>query len=292
MQPEPLITWSDQLKEFISFLALFLGAGAIGFRYSALRGMRITTDRPFYEDAARGAGRLGLIGVIVNLIMIVVQLPAIAARRHLDVWGLVATDPLTLMQIVFCLAALVGFVLAAGRIPIGWILAAIGVIAGSLRAVFLGQWSRLVNPVHALAAGLWIGTLFVLVIAGLSALARHEHGRTRRAEIAADMVNGFSPLALTMGFIVVCFGLITAWRHLHVLSNLWSTPYGETLIVKLVLVAGVFSLGAWNWRRQRPMLGTEESATAIQRSATSELLVALFVLIATAILVSLPSPKG
>jgi putative copper export protein len=143
-----------------------------------------------------------------------------------------------------------------------------------------------------LAAGLWIGTLFILVVAGLRALVRHEHGRTRRAAIAAEMVNGFSPLALTMGVVVVCFGLITAWRHLHVLSNLWSTPYGYALILKLVLVAAVFSLGAWNWRRQRPSLGSEEAASSVQRSATSELVVAGLVLIVTAILVSLPSPKA
>jgi putative copper export protein len=171
-------------------------------------------------------------------------------------------------------------------------LAAIGVVVGALRLVFLGQWSKLVNPVHSLAAGLWIGTLFVLVVAGLSALLRHEPSRARRGAIAADMVNRFSPLAMTMGGVVVTFGLITAWRHLHVLSNLWSTPYGDALIVKLLFAGSVFLLGAWNWRRQRPTLGTEEAAASIRKSATGELVMATLVLLATAIVVSLPSPKG
>jgi putative copper export protein len=139
---------------------------------------------------------------------------------------------------------------------------------------------------------LWIGTLFVLAGAGLSALLRHEPTRERRGAIAADMVNGFSPLALTMGGIVVVFGLITAWRHLHVLSNLWSTPYGIALIVKLLFAAMVFGFGAWNWRRQRPTLGTEQAAQAIRRSSIAELSVATLVLVATAIVVSLPAPKG
>jgi putative copper export protein len=95
-----------------------------------------------------------------------------------------------------------------------------------------------------------------------------------------------------MGGVVVLFGLITAWRHLHVLANLWSTPYGYTLIVKLCVVALVFSLGAWNWRRQRPTLGSESAATSIRRSATMELLVAATVLLITAILVSLPAPRA
>jgi putative copper export protein len=230
--------------------------------------------------------------VILSLILAVTELPGLAARKHLSAVAFAASDPATMMQLGFLLLAVIGYAMAAGRIRAGWVLAAIGVVAGALRLVFLGQWSRLVNPVHSLAAGLWLGTLFVLVVAGLSALLRHEPTRDRRGAIAADMVNGFSPLALSMGGVVVVFGLITAWRHLHVLSNLWSTPYGDTLIVKLILVAVVFGLGAWNWRRQRPTLGTESAASSVRRSATAELTVAMLVLVVTAIVVSLPAPKG
>jgi putative copper export protein len=224
--------------------------------------------------------------------MVWVELPGLAARKHVSPLAFATSDHVTMMEIGFLLLALIGYALAAGSIKAGWPLAAIGIIAGALRLIFLGQWSRLVNPVHSLAAGLWLGTLLVLVVAGLSALLRHEATRDRRGAIAADMVNGFSPHALTMGPIVVVFGLITAWRHLHVLSNLWSTPYGYTLIVKLVLVATVFGLGAWNWRRQRPTLGSEGAATSIRRSSIAELTVATVVLVVTAILVSLPAPKG
>ena len=128
--------------------------------------------------------------------------------------------------------------------------------------------------------------------AGLSALFRHEPAYTRRGAIAADMVNGFSPLALAMGGVLVTFGLITAWRHLHRLSNLWSTPYGYAVIVKLVFVAMVFALGGWNWRRQRPTLGGEAAAVSIRRSAIAELSVAGIVLVITAIVVSLPVPRA
>jgi putative copper export protein len=273
MQAEPLLQVSDVVKEFISFIALFLGAGPIGFRYFALRGRSTDTDRAFYDDAARRAAAIGLVGVVIGLVMAWSELPDLAARRHVSAGALLTSDPATMMQFGFLTLAL------------------IGVIAGALRLVFLGQWSRLVNPVHSLAAGLWIGTLFVLVVAGLSSLFAHEP-RGRRGPIAADMVNNFSPLALSMGGVVVTFGLITAWRHLHVLSNLWSTPYGYALIVKLLLAATVFSLGAWNWRRQRPTLGSEDASISIRRSSIAELTVATLVLIATAIVVSLPSPKA
>ena len=292
MQAEPLIQWSDPVKELTGFVALFLSAGAIGFRYFALRGRRIETDRPFYDDAARRAASLGLIGIVISLVVAVVALPALAARRHTTVATLVTSDVATMLQIGLLLVALIGFVMATSRRDLGWLFAAVGVIVGALRSALLGKWASLVNPIHSLAAALWIGTLFVLVVVGLGALLVHEPTRERRGAIAADMVNGFSPLALSMGGVVVLFGLITAWRHLHRLSNLWLTPYGDALIVKLVFVAIVFALGAWNWRRQRPMLGAESAAVAIRRSATAELAIAGIVLVITAIIVSLPSPKA
>jgi putative copper export protein len=112
-----------------------------------------------------------------------------------------------------------------------------------------------------------------------------------RGLIVADMVNGFSPLALRCGVLLVLSGLTTAWLHLKPLSSLWTTPYGYALLVKLGLVAIVFGLGAWNWRRQRPRLGDDAAAGRIRRSSTMELAVATLVLMVTAILVSLPSPK-
>jgi putative copper export protein len=60
---------------------------------------------------------------------------------------------------------------------------------------------------------------------------------------------------------------------------------------KLVVVGVVLGLGAWNWRRVRPSLGTEGGALKIRRSASTELAFAALVLLLTAILVSTPSPK-
>lgn len=291
MQVSLSVDWADPPRELIGFIAQFLAAGGIGFRYFALRSPRIEADRPFYADAAQRAAIAGIVGVAMSVLLMVYGLPALAARRHTTAVALLTSDVQTMLQAIFLVVALAGFAVAAMRVAAGWPIAAIGVVVGSLRAVFTGKWASLVNPVHVLAAGFWIGTLFVLVTAGLSALLRNESTRERRGVIAADMVNGFSPLALTMGGVVVLFGVITAWRHLHILSNLWTTPYGITLIVKLVFVATVFVLGAWNWRRQRPILGSEPAAVAIRRSSTAELTVAGIVLVITALLVSLPSPR-
>jgi len=161
-----------------------------------------------------------------------------------------------------------------------------------LRNGFLAQWGELSNPLHVLAGGLWIGTLFVMLVAGIQIVLHNEVARDERGPMVSDMVYSFSPLALSAAPVLITFGVIIAWEHLHVLSNLWSSPYGITLIVKLCLVAIVFALGAWNWRRQRPALGSETAAFAIKRSATMEVAAAALVLVATAILLSIPAPKA
>jgi putative copper export protein len=300
MAPEPLIAWPKPLIELLEFVGVFLAAGAVGFRYAVLRG-RLALANPgdtgllggVSGAAARRAAGIGALGAVLIAMRIAFALPGLAARNHTSISQVVLSTPAVTLWVALTVAALLGFLLARASAPraytLGWVLAGIGIVGGTLRNGLVGQWTRLVNPIHLLAAGLWIGTLFVLVVAGLTAV-RHAKG-DRAGAIVADMVNAFSPLALACGATVVLFGVITAWQHLKALSNLWTTPYGYALIAKLCVVAMVFALGAWNWRRQRPSLGSEMAAASIRRSATAELAVATTVLIITSILVSLPTPK-
>ena len=60
--------------------------------------------------------------------------------------------------------------------------------------------------------------------------------------------------------------------------------------MKLIAVAGVAISGAYNWQRIKPRLGTDAATNQLQRSASAEIVLALLVLVATAILVALPTP--
>ena len=298
VETEPLIRWPQPLIEYLGFTAAFLTAGAVGFRYAALRRLQgaaagaLTADeRVLVAAAAARAAALGLAGALLGAGLLASRLLELAARRHLTVAQLVTGSAPVAVQVALVLLAIAGFALAIGRQAPGWPLAAIGVIAGALRPAFFAQWTRLVNPIHVLAGGMWIGTLLVLVVAGISPVLRSGLPPERRGTLVAQLVGGFSPLALTAAAVLAIFGAITAWVHLKVLASLWTTPYGYALIVKLCVVLGVASLGAWNWRRQKPRLGDLGAALALRRSARAELLAAALVLAVTAILVSLPSPK-
>ncbi len=162
---------------------------------------------------------------------------------------------------------------------------------GPIRTLLSGRVEQLVTPLHVIGGGLWLGTLFSLVVAGIASVLREPEVKDRRGAVVADLVNAFSPLALVTGLAVVVFGVTLALRELPSVSALWTTSYGVALVAKLTLVAMVFALGAWNWRRQRPSLGSEPAAISIRRSARSELTFAALVLIATSAMLSFPKPE-
>ena len=293
MQSESLITWPKPIYELLEFVAAFLAIGPLGFRYGVARPTAAwaANGSTVRGVALRRAAAIGVVGAVLALTHLALVLPGLAARRHTDVASLIADDPLVAARVLLTGLAALGYLLAWRGREAGWALAAVGMIGSILRNVVNGEWTQLVNPLHLLAGGLWIWTLFVLVAAGLATVLTIEPSSERRGELAASMVNTFSPLALAAACSLVLFGVITAWRHLKTLSALWTTPYGYALLAKLALVALVFALGAWNWRRQRPRLGSESAATGLRRSARSELVAAGLVLLATALLVSLPAPK-
>jgi copper transport protein len=296
MQAEPLIDWANAGRELVSFLAVFATAGAVGFRYSALRA-RFAAAAPveapdIYLDAARRAAWIGVIGAVVRAVLFVVGLQGTAARRGVTVGEAFSAGGVgQVLQVVALLLLVGGFLLALRRVNAGRVMAAVGLALSALRGLATGNVASIVNPVHMLAAGMWIGTLAVLVFVGIATTYAHGVTGEQRGRVVADMVNAFSPLALGSALVLVTFGVITAVRHLKYWAALWTTPYGQMFLVKLALVATVVALGAWNWRRVRPTLGEDAGASAIRRSARMELTVAALVLIATSIIVSLPTPK-
>jgi putative copper export protein len=299
VQPHPLFEWQDVLFQYVGFLASFWMLGAIGFRYGILRAGFGTAGGQgdsslagaSSNSAARAAG-IGLIGVGLGFVSLIEGLLKRAESKHQtigDAFG--AGGATSLVQVVLLVAMLGAFVLAWRRIAIGWPMAAVAGIAFALRNLLAGKLAGMVNPLHVLGASLWLGTLFVLVICGLGQMLRPSVPAVEREQAVAEMVHRFSVVGLAGAALLGVTGLITGWTHLNPLSALWTTPYGYALVAKLCVVAVVVGLGAWNWRRVGPSLGTDGGALKIRRSATTELAFSAVVLLLTAILVSVPSPK-
>lgn len=288
------LAWNEVLREYVKFAGYFLSIGAVGYRYLILPRF----DRNSGADAVIGrtaAATLGIAGVFLLLLSALGGIELGALLHHKSfAESLPKAIGRFQFQIVCMALALVGYTLARrASVKLGWPLAAGGILAAALQPLVTARSaSGRVNAVHILAASTWLGTLTVMLLAGIRALTRAPAGGTSRAKAAANIVNAFTPVALTAVTLVALTGLTTAWLHLKRLPNLWETNYGRALIVKLALVLGVVALGWWNWKKVKPGLtGSDESVMRLNRSATMEIIFAALVLLATAVLVSLPSPK-
>jgi putative copper export protein len=143
------------------------------------------------------------------------------------------------------------------------------------------------DALHVISAGAWLGTLGALVVVVRAAV--------KRGMVASDVLPGavvaFSPLALLSAGTLVGTGLFATWLHVGSLGGLFGSTYGRILLVKVALVGIAAGLGAYNWRRVTPRLGSPEGAKAFMSStARSEIAMGLFVLLLTAVLVVTAHP--
>ncbi|MEO8335926.1 MAG: copper resistance protein CopC [bacterium] len=194
-------------------------------------------------------------------------------------------------QVFAAVAALIGFALARRRLTIGWMLAGLAALGLAFSSA-LGGHAQSVDQLRALAvaddalhmfgAAGWLGSLLWVVVAAL--------GPSRSATRVASLVHAFSPAALVFASIVALTGLVSAWLRLGALSALWSSGYGQVLLVKLALLVVLAFVGFHNWRRVRPTLGTDAATGRLERSAKLELGVGLLIILVTAILVATPTP--
>ena len=290
--PEHAFSVVDSLFELIQFVGWFLAIGTVGFRFGVVRRVRGISEDARRMLAADNAAMLGLLGIVLLLISYLggPLLESISSGRAFR-----DALPKNIRPFEFKMAmlaiAFIGFLLIRASTTVGWTLAGLAVVIAVLQPVYTGRGAGKVNAVHVLAASTWLGTLLVLTIVGVRGVIRRSPSGPPRAELVCDLVNSFSPLALTAAAFVALTGLTTAWMHLKRISALWTTSYGLTLMIKLIFVLIVVSLGAWNWRRVRPTLGEQGTEETIRRSATMELTFGALVLICTAVLVTLPSPR-
>ncbi len=138
---------------------------------------------------------------------------------------------------------------------------------------------------HGLAAGLWIGTLAAVVGVAFR-LARDPAGHPR----IGALVRRFSRLAITAVAAILVSGVVSAVLYLDAVSDLWSTAYGRTLLLKVGLFAATGAVGAYNWRGLTPRLGEARGTRALLATARLELSLAVALLAVTAVLVHLAMP--
>jgi putative copper export protein len=285
----------------INFIALLALIGIVVFRWMILPRL---PDVSLRADVDSGLARAGVVAATAIVLACAIRLPLqstmMSQMSHVGLGALVTGTTwgqAWLLQCVGGAIAAVTFAVARSRGAIGWGLATFMVMILALTPALSGHAvasPRLTalavgdDTLHVIGAGGWLGSLLCLATVGVPIVLRST--ATKRLGDVADLVNAFSPVALSFGGIVVVTGLVSAWLRLGGLSPLWTSDYGRVLLIKLAFLSGALATGAYNWLRVRPSLGTEASTATLRKSTRAELIIGLLVIAATAVLVAVPTP--
>jgi putative copper export protein len=189
--------------------------------------------------------------------------------------------------------------LIAKRSPSGWAVAGLGAVAicfGEALTGHAGALSRRaplaigVDIAHVLGAGGWLGGLAAVVIAGLPSTSQLDETERRRA--GQRLVRAYHKSAMQCVALVLLTAAIAAWLRLSAPSDLWTTPYGRVVLVKLFLVVGLLGFGMYHWRVVVTPDWNDDTGFRFKRSAAGELLVGALVLAATAVLIATALPTS
>jgi putative copper export protein len=285
-------TTLDVIHEYVGFVGTFFSVGAVAFYFLLLR-PALSSSSPALVVASRTAARIGIMGALLRLLFNLMSASTAMAEKHLTLVDALLGKPGMIVEevaAVIAIFAFAGAAFAAHDALAAWTIAGTATLVGALHGLITTKLSGVVNPIHVFAASMWIGTLFVLAVAGIWTMLSGEMQETERSPAVAVIVNRFSTIALWSAGVLVLSGVTTAYLHIRSYTAVFTSIYGQTLLVKLVVVAGVFYLGAYNNRRLKPQLGTDEATVRLHRTATYEIALAAIVLIVTAVLVNLPAP--
>lgn len=141
-------------------------------------------------------------------------------------------------------------------------------------------WVRIALVLHIFIAMWWVGFLHPLRLwcesypTNTLRLLMHEFGKQASLMVATLLLAGLGiSYALESNF-----------------DNLFTSAHGNVLILKLSAVAAILAFAALHKFRLVPALNSHHSALALQRSISIEMVIALIILIVTAVLSTLVGP--
>ena len=156
-------------------------------------------------------------------------------------------------------------------------------VVGSFRMVghasVLGSIAQTAVAGHILALSLWIGCLFPLYLLC----------RAAPLDVLQQRMHRFGNHARFILIVLVVSGIVLFNEALRSPLDLLHTPYGNILLIKLLLTIGLLLIAAANRFRLVPHLPTT-GPTPLQRAITLEMAVALLILVITATLSNTTPP--
>jgi putative copper resistance protein D len=279
----------DALPTAFDLLALVISLGALGCRLGILPAVEAVSGAVGMEAILRPLWRL----LVICLTALTVSSLAELVGRAVEMSGLPLPDVLPLLPTIL-------FHTHYGRVwllrPLAltglwarWCLGrrhrqsrlipalmfAMGALVAMTRSAsgHAADWgdpsfAELMDWLHIMASALWGGGLITLCAVMLPRVVKLPQRRRLTAEIARQ----FSILAGVALAGVLLTGLYNAWLQMGSISAIWQTPYGRTLLVKLLLVLPLLALGGLNHYSRVPRLQRWSERPVARRSRGLSLL--------------------
>ena len=283
-------TRTEDVVRWLYFLSLALVVGGLGFRLLVAR--RRLPDR-FFAIAGIGVFATLNIGIAAFLLRAedALQLP-FGRLLYGDLSPIARTrfgTAFVAMTLGFALVgALVFLAWLTDRDVFLWPAFAVSLIfvsglslSGHSAADAGSSWkSELADWAHLSAACLWIGGLVQLTAVVWPLLP----------ELRRPALLAFSRLATVCVGVLLLAGVYLAILRLPQVSDLWSTSYGQILLVKVGLVALAFAWGGLHKLRAVPVVERNGTVPRLRASLAGESMVGMIVLLVAAILVNAKPP--
>lgn len=288
------------LVRWLGYLCLFFVVGSAVFR--ALPNPGRPASR--YLPLLAGAGLL-LLPIAFSLQGLDLLAAPWSALQSAAVWEQAWASPYALTLILMALA-LLGAIGAqrlhrpAARTRAGLaclLLSGLALAAsGHASAAPPAGLSRGAVLLHTITAIAWIGSLIPLLRtlrtdAGPPKDQVRGTGSPRAQQTALALFSRWiSPIVA----VLVLSGLSLIWLQFQRPSDLWLTAYGQVLAAKLLLVALVFCLAAWNrWRLTQAVLaGDAHARQSLRRSIRLEVALAILILAIVSLWRFTPPPRS
>ena len=294
------MTWRDDVARWALFASLALMIGVVGIRLLVLpRVVDERVEQRVYVLGTLGAFlavNAGIVGFVIRsanalqvseVDLLYADLSPFAESTRFGTAFLVTTLGfgicLTILVVAWALDRPVlrwpAFLLALALV---WGYPLSGHQATEPNSSLLGE---VADWVHLVTAMLWVGGVLTLAVV-VWPLAPD----LRRAAFLR-----FSRIAVFLIGVLVIAGTVVAIERLPEMSDLWTTSYGRTLLVKIGLVLVALAWGGFHHTFVRPRLERGESPPGVGRSLLGESVVAMVVLLAAAVLVNgapPPVPTG
>jgi len=133
---------------------------------------------------------------------------------------------------------------------------------------------------HLAALACWIGALWPL-LKSFTLLIKTD---------VEKIMHHFGQMAIIIVVVLLVSGLALLQQYLHSFSALFTSTYGQLILLKLLLVSAMLLLGAWHKLFLVPNINRQRYFETLKGSIAVEMVIALFVLITTSVFTTLVGP--